>query len=330
MIEALLAAPVAWGAIVLLRRSPLAGPLADRPNERSLHTHPVPRIGGLGIACGAASAIAWTGTDATVAALLLVACALLGISLADDVRSLPASVRLAAHLAAAAAAAVIAAPQLPYLQLALVTLAIAWMTNLFNFMDGADGLAGSMAAIGFGTLALAAASFGEAGLALACAAIAAASCGFLLHNAPPARVFMGDAGAIPLGFLAAALGLLGWRAGAWPAWFAPLVFSPFVVDASLTLVRRALRRERLWQAHRSHYYQRLVLAGWSKRRLALHEAALMALVAASALAARREAFLTQCVTILAWAAVYALLALAIDRAARARADGAAGPGTGEQ
>src|SRR5207253_2182443 len=83
--------------------------------------------------------------------------------------------------------------------------AVAWMTNLFNFMDGADGLAGGMAVIGFGALAVAAHATGATVVALAAAAIASANIGFLAHNFPPARVFLGDAGSIPLGFLAAAL-----------------------------------------------------------------------------------------------------------------------------
>lgn len=330
-LAALAAAPIAWLVVALLRRSPLAARLADLPNERSLHALPVPRIGGLGMLVAVAIAMAWIGVEGPVGALLMLALALALVSLADDVRSLPALVRLSAHVAAAAVAVGIVAPGLPAPGVVAATLALAWMTNLYNFMDGADALAASMAAIGFAALAIAAASFGETGLGLACAAVAAAAAGFLPHNVPPARVFMGDAGAIPLGFLAGAFGLLGWRAGAWPAWFPLLVFSPFVVDASLTLARRLWRRERVWRAHRSHYYQRLVLAGWSKPRLALHEAALMALAAVTALAVRRQDFMVQCVTILAWAALYALLALAVDRrASRARRDAGAGPWAGEQ
>ena len=162
-------------------------------------------------------------------------------------------------------------------------------------------------------------------LASASAAVAAASGAFLWHNFPPARVFMGDAGSIPLGFLAAAFGLAGWRAGAWPVWFPALVFSPFIVDASLTLARRLAARERVWEAPRSHYYQRLVLSGWSPRRLALAGYGLMAAVGASALAVRREGFLLQCGTIIAWAAVYALLLVAIDRRAPRKGLGG-GPG----
>jgi UDP-GlcNAc:undecaprenyl-phosphate GlcNAc-1-phosphate transferase len=326
------AAAVSWAALAAIARAPWIVHLADRPNERSLHANPTPRIGGLGIALGIAAGAIVAGVDGPEAALLLAAAALLGVSVADDVRSLPALARLGAHAAAGAVAVAIATPNLsPPLFVACVV-GVAWATNLYNFMDGADGLAGAMSLVGFGTLAIAAASFGEAGLAATCALVAAASAGFLGHNFPPARIFMGDAGSIPLGFLAAALGLRGWSSGAWPAWFPLLVFSPFAVDATLTLVRRALARERFWEAHRSHYYQRLVLAGWSHRRLALSAGALMIAVGGSALAARRGGFMLQCGTILAWAALYALLAIAIDRRAprQPRSGRDAGPPAGQQ
>jgi UDP-N-acetylmuramyl pentapeptide phosphotransferase/UDP-N-acetylglucosamine-1-phosphate transferase len=237
------------------------------------------------------------------------------VSLFDDARALPVLVRLAAHLAAAGVAAWTLWPGATVGAVVVLTLAIAWMSNLYNFMDGSDGLAGGMAAIGFAAHAAAAQAFGAESLALACAATAGASLGFLGHNFPPARVFLGDAGSVPLGFLAAALGAVGAVEGAWPAWFPVLVFSPFILDATVTLLRRAAARERLWAAHRSHYYQRLVLAGWSKRRLVLGGYLLMALAAASALFARRQGFLLQCGTIVVWAAVYLLLLVAIDRLA---------------
>ena len=107
-----------------------------------------------------------------------------------------------------------------------------------------------------------------AGLALLSASVAGAAAGFLPHNWAPARVFLGDAGSVPLGFLAGVLGVAGWTAGAWPAWFPLLVFSPFVVDASVTLLRRALRGERVWHAHREHLYQRMVRSGLGHGRTA--------------------------------------------------------------
>jgi UDP-N-acetylmuramyl pentapeptide phosphotransferase/UDP-N-acetylglucosamine-1-phosphate transferase len=98
-----------------------------------------------------------------------------------------------------------------------------------------------------------------------CAGVAAAAAGFLCFNFHPARIFMGDVGSVPLGFTAGALGLVGWRSGAWPLWFPLLVFAPFILDATVTLLRRALRGEKVWQAHRSHYYQRMVQMGLGHR-----------------------------------------------------------------
>ena len=128
---------------------------------------------------------------------------------------------------------------------------------------------------------------------------------------------MGDAGSVPLGFLAGALGLQGAVIDAWPAWFPVLVFSPFIVDATLTLARRVARRERFWTAHRSHLYQRLVLAGWTRRRLAWSGYALMAAAAASALVGRTAEAPVGFGIILFWAAAYLLLFIAIGRRTRA-------------
>jgi len=181
------------------------------------------------------------------------------------------------------------------------------MTNLYNFMDGADGLAGLMAMIGFGAYAAGAAAAGAWALAATACTIASAAAGFLAFNWPPARVFLGDAGSIPLGFLAGVLGLHGVATGTWPLWFPALVFSPFIVDATFTLLRRALRRERVWTAHREHLYQRLVLCGWAPRELAGASAALMLGVAVSALLALRSGEMLRCGIIVAWTLLYLLL-----------------------
>ena len=119
--------------------------------------------------------------------------------------------------------------------------------------------------------------------------LAAASGAFLVRNFPPARIFMGDVGSVPLGFLAGALGLIGWNDGVWPLWFPLLVFAPFVCDATLTLLRRLTRGERVWQAHREHYYQRLVRMGFGHRGAALIEyAAMLACAAAAVYACNQE------------------------------------------
>lgn len=269
---------VCWLTLVgLLRRRDVL-PM-DHPSARSLHEAPTPRIGGLGIMAGIAGASVWLA-DASLLPVMLGAFVLAGLSLADDVRGLPVWVRFFAHFVAATGC--LFALGLTGWALLAGTLAVVWMTNLYNFMDGSDGLAGGMTAIGFGALAAAAWTGGATGLAVFCAAIAASAVAFLRFNFPPARLFMGDAGSIPLGFFAAVLGILGTTLGVWPWAFPLLVFSPFIVDASVTLIRRALCGEKVWQAHRSHYYQRVVLLGASHRQLALAAWGLMLVMAALA------------------------------------------------
>jgi UDP-GlcNAc:undecaprenyl-phosphate GlcNAc-1-phosphate transferase len=236
--------------------------------------------------------------------------ALAAVSVLDDLRGLPVRVRFLAHFVAALSC--LLALGLTGWALVVGGLAVVWMTNLYNFMDGADGLAGGMAAIGFGALALAAWLGDAPGMAAFCAAIAAAALAFLRFNFPPARVFMGDAGSIPLGFLAAALGIQGAMQNVWPWLFPLLVFSPFIVDASVTLACRGLRGEKVWQAHRSHFYQRVVLLGASHRQLAL--SAYLLMLASVALAFTLLILSQHAVWMLILsAAIYLLIFLAIDR-----------------
>lgn len=303
---------LALAALAALRHSPLAQRFVDHPNERSLHDRPTPRIGGLGLLAGALPVAAIAAPE--IAGLAAVAAALSLFSALDDARSLPVASRLAAHFAAAVLAVAIAGPATGgWAAAVLAVLAIAWMANLFNFMDGADGLAGGMAVAGFATLAWAAGAAGAADLALLSGALAAASLAFLAFNFPPASLFMGDAGSVPLGFLAGAIGWEGVARGLWPAWLPLLAFSPFIADATVTLLRRLAAREPVWKAHRTHYYQRLVTGGWSHRRLALAAWALMAAAAASALVARGEPAGRQSAILAAWVLAYFAIGVAIDR-----------------
>jgi UDP-N-acetylmuramyl pentapeptide phosphotransferase/UDP-N-acetylglucosamine-1-phosphate transferase len=306
------ASALACAAVILtLLRKPEWLPL-DRPNERSLHATPTPRIGGLGIVAGVV--IAFLLIRAEPLAALVAGLAL--VSFIDDRRHVPIALRFGAHALAAIIFVLVLDPDVHPLWQGVLVLAVVWMTNLYNFMDGSDGLAGGMALFGFGAYALGAWLAGDAVMAVASGAVAAAALTFLAFNFPPAKVFMGDAGSIPLGFLAAALGLIGWHAGNWPVWFPVLVFSPFIVDATVTLARRVLRGERFWQAHRAHYYQRLVQLGWGHRNTALAEYALMGACGASALWALGQTQVAQ------WSAVgvatiaYVVLTVLVDGAWR--------------
>jgi UDP-N-acetylmuramyl pentapeptide phosphotransferase/UDP-N-acetylglucosamine-1-phosphate transferase len=179
-------------------------------------------------------------------------------------------------------------------------------------MDGSDGLAGGMAVIGFAAYAFAAGLAGHAPLAATSLAVSAAAAGFLAYNFPPARIFLGDVGSIPLGFLAGALGVIGWRDDVWPLWFPVLVFGPFIGDATITLFKRAARRERVWQAHREHYYQRLVRMGFGHRNTALIGYAAMLVCAAAALAGREQAPMTQAALFGGTSLLLAAMAVWID------------------
>jgi UDP-N-acetylmuramyl pentapeptide phosphotransferase/UDP-N-acetylglucosamine-1-phosphate transferase len=237
------------------------------------------------------------------------------VSLLDDLYGLPAIVRLATHLIAASLVAS-SEIQSGAALIVLSTLTIGWMTNLYNFMDGSDGLAGGMTLFGFSFYGIAALLAGHMEFALLNFSIAAAAAGFLVFNFHPARIFMGDVGSVPLGFLAASLGLMGWRHGSWTWWFPLLVFSPFIVDASVTLARRLLHRERVWRAHRDHYYQRLVQMGWGHRNTAFAEYALMAVCGLCAVGSLFPPLGVQLALIAALAIAYVAFALAIDRAWR--------------
>ena len=299
---------VCWLTLAWLLRRGKSLPM-DHPNHRSLHETPTPRIGGLGIMAGVAAACMWLA-DASLLPAMLAALALAVLSLLDDVRGLPVALRFLAHFVAALTCMLELG--LSGWELVGTTIIVVWVTNLYNFMDGADGLAGGMAAIGFGALALAAWQGDAPALATFCAAIAAAALAFLCFNFPPARLFMGDTGSIPLGFLAATLGIAGIWHNTWPWLFPLLVFSPFIVDASVTLVRRVLSGEKVWRAHRSHYYQRAVLLGATHRQLAVAAYLLMLMATVLAFALRALPQHVEWLLILS-AAMYSLVFLAIDR-----------------
>jgi UDP-N-acetylmuramyl pentapeptide phosphotransferase/UDP-N-acetylglucosamine-1-phosphate transferase len=283
----------------------------DRPNERSLHQIPVPRSGGLAVMAGVLAAClpGWPTHAVLVAGALVLA----ALSFADDWRGMPIVLRFGVHAACAAAFTVLALPALSLPVQVATAFLIVWAINLYNFMDGSDGLAGGMAVFGFGTFAAAFAIAGDGALATLSLGIAIASAVFLKANFHPARIFLGDVGSVPLGFLAGALGAVGIAAGHFAAWFPFVVFAPFFVDATSTLLRRLLRGERFWQAHREHYYQRLVRMGWGHRRTAMAEYALMAASAASALVALYLPPVWQATILGGWAMAIGGSMLAIDR-----------------
>ncbi|MBF0124550.1 MAG: hypothetical protein HQL60_04360, partial [Magnetococcales bacterium] len=193
-------------------------------------------------------------------------------------------------------------------------LAMVWMMNLYNFMDGMDGFAAGMAVIGLSSYAIFGWMAQQPLFALTSLLLASASGGFLLFNLPPARLFMGDVGSLPLGFMVAVLSLWGLRDAIFPLWVPLLVFAVFIVDASVTLLRRSLRREPIWQAHRTHYYQKLVVIhGWSHARTVYSEYGLMLAGSGSALWCLHGGGIDYLPLLsIGWAALFTLLAYWID------------------
>ena len=174
------------------------------------------------------------------------------------------------------------------------------MTNAFNFMDGIDGIAGITAAVAGAAIAAAAGCLGLGPVAAVGLAFAGASIGFLTSNWPPARIFMGDVGSAFCGFLIAALPLLGGEThGPRLAIVAAVAMWPFIFDTAFTLCRRAARGENVFKAHRSHLYQRLVIAGWSHRAVSTLYGGLSAMAAALAIAPLHDAGLTPTATTVA-------------------------------
>ena len=310
-----LVALCACGAILLaLLRSGLAWRLAtDIPNDRSLHTRPTPRVGGWGIV-PVAVVLIWLVAP-TLWLPALVAALLAMLSQIDDRRGLPARVRFGGHAVAVTMLVAVYPAAVPWWALVTMAFLLVWLVNLYNFMDGSDGLAGGMAMFGFGGYAIAAsiAVHPDPALALACAIVAGAAAGFLLFNFHPARIFLGDAGSIPLGFLAGALGYWGWREGVWPVWFPAVSFAPFIGDASVTLLKRLARGEKFWQAHREHYYQRLVQAGFGHASTARVWYFFMATGIMLALWATSIAMVYQWLVVVGWVAVLVLAGAYIDR-----------------
>jgi UDP-N-acetylmuramyl pentapeptide phosphotransferase/UDP-N-acetylglucosamine-1-phosphate transferase len=282
-----------------VRRMLIRKAILDHPNERSSHTAATPRGGGLAVV--PAIIVAWlvaisAGANQGVAiALASAAAALAVLSWIDDLYGLSPQIRLTGH-AAAIIAVLITLPAefnplaglMPWPGDVIVTaLMLLWFVNLFNFMDGIDGIAAVESITIGGGVALVAMMAGINGDFIPLGiTVAAAALGFLWWNRPPARIFLGDVGSVPLGLLLGGLLLLLASEGLWiSALILPLYY---LVDATLTLVRRALRGEKVWKAHRQHAYQHAVDSGHRHgaviSRVAAANAVLVALAMLSAAA----------------------------------------------
>lgn len=253
----------------LMRRYALSRQLLDRPNERSSHSAPTPRGGGIAIVVAFVASLT-AAADASAATTLALIGSGVGVAVVgfvDDHGHIAARWRLLAHFACASWILYwIGVPRLEwmgytvnlgFIAVVLAALYLVWMLNLYNFMDGIDGIAGVEAVtVGAGGTAV----YWVAGMpmgsdAVLPALLSAASLGFLLWNFPPAKIFMGDAGSGFLGLMLGALSLQAAVARPVLLWCWLVLLGVFIVDATVTLVRRLLRGERVYEAHRSHAYQ---------------------------------------------------------------------------
>ena len=272
--------------------------LIDHPVERSSHTRPTPSGGGIAVvavvvvAWGLIAALSHAG-PAITPVILTGGVFLTVISFADDLKGLSPPFRLTAQAAAVAVVlyatadrglffAGILPPTLDTIAAAVLWL---WFINLFNFMDGTDGMASvETAAIGIGVFLVALVAGGDDNAGLFGLSLAAAALGFLYWNWQPAKIFLGDAGSVPIGFFSGWL-LLTLAAKGFPA--AALILPLyFLADATITLVRRGLRGEKVWTPHRRHFYQAAVRRGeshaWVAARVALANVFLVALAVLAA------------------------------------------------
>lgn len=275
---------VRWFRAWTLRRGVL-----DHPNERSSHTSPTPRGGGLVVAV--VILIAYILGSRLLefeisAGFLIGSIIIVAVSWLDDVYSISFVWRLLAHSAAAASVILdlghlsmvattgSAAPfGLGLFGVPITFLWIIWLVNAYNFMDGIDGIAGAQAVAAASGWLLAGLAAGSSAVIVVSGSVLLAALAFLLHNWSPARIFMGDAGSAFLGFTFATIPLMFRNSTATDngiaAFIGVLVVWMFIFDSVLTIIRRLLNGERVWQAHRQHLYQRLVISGYSHQRTTL-------------------------------------------------------------
>ena len=255
----------------ILGRYALRMKLIDIPNDRSSHEAPTPRGGGVAIVVvflvGLVALGLWGMLPITgMLALGLGGAVVAGIGWLDDHRDVPARWRFTVHLIAAAWVVTLAggAPPLAlpgvicewsWFGAVVLVVFIAWVLNLYNFMDGIDGIAGIEAITVAGPAAVMLWWLGTPGWASVAALLASATLGFLAWNWPPAKIFMGDAGSGFVGFTLAALAILTWADANLSIWAWLILLGVFIVDATITLIRRIIRGERAYQAHRNHAYQ---------------------------------------------------------------------------
>jgi UDP-GlcNAc:undecaprenyl-phosphate GlcNAc-1-phosphate transferase len=304
--EVLYGAGIALLVVVLL--TPAVGGMArllgavDRPDARRLHRHPIPRLGGIAIFLGIlVPAIAFLDLSSESRGVVLGAAIATVVGAVDDFRGLGPPAKLAGQVAAAAMPPTFGVwidhftfPFLgvvdlsPWVGVPLSMLFIVAVMNMVNFLDGLDGLAAGVCAIAGVTFAILALSLGKTDPAILGAIVAGACLGFLRHNFFPARIFMGDSGALTLGFVLAAISIQGLlKTASTVVLVLPLlVLAVPIVDTSFVVLRRLKHNRPVYAADRSHLHHRFLNIGFSQRRAAVTMWLWCASLAGAALATR--------------------------------------------
>ncbi len=281
-------------------------------NDRSMHKGLVPRFGGIGIVFGVTLGWLILGIDSWWLLLSLGLC-IAFVSFMDDAFTLPVWIRLSTQLVMATVFAFVEFGFDNRWLLALLIFAIVWMLNLFNFMDGLDGLAGGMAVFGYATFGLAAFFVASDVLMLKAAmVVVAATLAFLRWNLIPQKLFLGDVGSTTLGFMAAAFSFYGWREAMWPVWFPIIVFLPFIADATVTILKRLVNRENIFKAHKKHYYQRLTQMGMTQAQVRKMWYGAMLICSLVGLALLRAGDTTQLIGLLIMSVMVATVFVIVD------------------
>jgi|FLOH01.1.fsa_nt_gi UDP-GlcNAc:undecaprenyl-phosphate/decaprenyl-phosphate GlcNAc-1-phosphate transferase len=243
--------------IVIILKTNIPKYFIDIPNARSLHNKGIPRLGGIPVILSIILSLLLLPNSLIldlIGPLILVTL----VSISDDLFKISRLVRISAHLAASILFIYSLSMGYSLFLYLIITGIFVWVINLYNFMDGSDGLAGGMAVIGFGSYSIASLINGDLTFFVINNIISFSALAFLLFNFSPAKIFLGDAGSISIGFLAASIGLVGINEHIWPIWFPLFIFSPFIVDSTHVLFRRAVSKEKIFDAHNTHSYQRLV------------------------------------------------------------------------
>lgn len=294
LVVAAVAVAISFAGTWIVRAYARRRGLVDVPNERSSHVTPTPRVGGLAIVTALVLGALFHGrvwSDAPMFALGIAAI----MGFLDDARGMPASLKMAAIVFAAAtvarASVVTVAYDVPFagavdLGILAWLLTVAWIAsyaNAFNFMDGIDGIASLTGTVSAGVFAAAGVHRGDAVLVGWAAAACGASLGFVPWNFPRARIFMGDAGSLPLGVLLAWCAVHANASGAMAFPASILLLGPFLFDVTFTLIRRTAQRKRFGEAHKEHLYQRLSRVWGSHAKVSLLYAGFSVITGALAL-----------------------------------------------